>query len=184
MMTAAESGDLGERLQGLAMSLMSSFAALGADVNNIQFAFLHSSRDELEQEVRRLMVANPKVQALIEAFQNEVRRIASKDAIRGGILTLCQETFLQLQRIDGNCSEEEKALFERMKYNFKETIKTVATGLADLTGHLTNRLLIKIVKSTFHVADQDREVNFPLISVQIQALSLMILRLAELLLSN
>ena len=26
------------------------------------------------------------------------------------------------------------------------------------------------MKSTFHVADQDREVNFPLMSVQIQAL--------------
>ena len=52
--------------------------------------------------MRTLMVANPKVQALIEAFQNEVRRIASKDAIRGGILTLYQETFLQLQKIDGN----------------------------------------------------------------------------------
>ena len=94
MMTAAESGDLDERIQSLVMSLMSSFAALGADVNNIQFTFLHSSRDELEQEVRRLMVANQKVQALIEAFQNEVRLIASKDAICGGILTLCQETFL------------------------------------------------------------------------------------------
>ena len=145
-MTAAESGDLGERIQCLAMQSLASLAALGATsadvfrMKNIQFAFLHSSRDELEQEVRRLMVANPKVQALIEAFQNEVRRIASKDAIRGGILTLCQETFLQLQRIDGNCSEEEKALFERMKYNFKETIKTVATGLSDLTGRLKNRL--------------------------------------------
>ena len=34
MMTAAESGDLDERIQSLMMSLISSFAALGADVNN------------------------------------------------------------------------------------------------------------------------------------------------------
>ena len=43
MMTAAESGNLGERIQCLAMQSLASLAALGAtsaDVNNIQFAFL------------------------------------------------------------------------------------------------------------------------------------------------
>ena len=112
--------------------------------------------------MRTLMVANPKVQALIEAFQNEVKRIASKDAIRGGILTLYQETFLQLQKIDGNCSEEEKTLFEQMKNNLKETLQTVATGLeaAKVTNLPTNWESFNEVS--------DREVNLPLMSVQKQ----------------
>ena len=101
MMTAAESGDLGEKLQSLVMSLMSSFAALGADVNNIQFAFLHSSLDELKQEATRLMGvdevdANPKVQALIEAFQDEVKRIASKPDILGPIFYLYADALINI----------------------------------------------------------------------------------------
>ena len=172
MVTASESGDLGERLQSLVMSLMSSFAALGADVNNIQFAFLHSSLDELKQEVTRLMGvdevdANPKVQALIEAFQDEVKRIASKPDILGPIFHLYADALINiipnlLQKIDGNCSEEEKALFEQMKNNIKEALQTVATGLeaAKVTNLPTNW------ESFNEVAD--REVNLPLMSVQNQ----------------
>ena len=172
MMTAAESGDLGERLQSLVMSLMSSFAALGADVNNIQFAFLHSYLDELKQEATRLMGvdevdANPKVQALIEAFQDEVKRIASKPDILGPIFHLYADALINiipnlLQKIDGNCSEEEKTLFEQMKNNLKETLQTVATGLeaAKVTNLPTNW------ESFSEVAD--REVNLPLMSVQNQ----------------
>ena len=165
MVTAAESGDLGERLQGLAMSLMSSFAALGADVNNIQFAFLHSSLDELELEVTRLMVANPKVQALIEAIQNEVMRIASKPDIFGPMFNLYADDLINiiqnlLQKIDENCYEEEKALFEQMKNNLKETLQAVAT--AKVTNLPTNW------ESFNEVAD--REVNFPLMSVENQLL--------------
>ena len=164
---AAESGDLSERLQSLGMSLMSSFTALGADVNNIQFAFLHSSLDELEQEVMRLMVANPKVQAMIVAFQDEVKRIASKPDILGPIFHLYADALINiipnlLQKIDGNCSEEEKALFKKMKSNLKETLQTVATGLeaAKVTNLPTNW------ESFNEVAD--REVNLPLMSVQNQ----------------
>ena len=172
-MTAAESGDLGERIQCLAMQSLASLAALGATsadvfrMKNIQFAFLHSSLDELEQEVTRLMVANPKVEALIEAISNEVERIASKPAILGPIFHLYADALINiipnlLQKIDGNCSEEKKALFEQMKSYLKETLQTVATGLeaAKVTNLPTNW------ESFNEVAD--REVNLPLMSVQNQ----------------
>ena len=166
-MTAAESGDWDARIQSLAMSLMSSLAALGADISNAQLAILQSSWDELEQEVRRMMVANPKVQALIEAIQNEVTQIASKPDVLGSIFHLYADGLINiipnlLRKIDGNCSEEEKALFEQMKNNLKEILQAVASGLeaAKVTNLPTNW------ESFNEVAD--REVNFPLMSVQNQ----------------
>ena len=122
---------------------------------------------ELEQEVTRLIVANPKVQALIEAFQDEVKRIASKPDILGPIFHLYADALINiipnlLQKIDGNCSEEEKTLFEQMKNNLKETLQTVATGLeaAKVTTLPTNWESFNEVS--------DREVNLPLMSVQKQ----------------
>ena len=119
------------------------------------------------QEVTRLMVANPKVQAMIIAIQDEVKRIASKPDILGPIFHLYADALINiipnlLQKIDGNCSEEERALFEQIKSNLKETLQNVATGLeaAKVTNLPTNW------ESFSEVAD--REVNLPLMSVQNQ----------------
>ena len=97
MMNAADSGDWNERMHNLVMSLMSSLAALGnVNVSSIQLAILHSSLENMEEELTRLMLGNPKGQALIEAIQNEVTQIVSKPEIIGPIFHLYADVLINI----------------------------------------------------------------------------------------
>ena len=89
---------------------------------------LEDLKVELEREETRLMVGNPKKQARLESIQSEITKIVSKPAIIGPIFHLYADVLINiipniLEKIDGNTTDEERALIEKMKNNIKDTLE-------------------------------------------------------------
>ena len=89
---------------------------------------LEDLKVELEREATRLMVGNPKKQARLESIQSEITKIVSKPAIIGPIFHHYADVLINiipniLEKIDGNTTDEERALIEKMKNNIKDTLE-------------------------------------------------------------